>query len=117
MIEVLVAMLILSIVMLGLQATISDRIVTSVGKESHRATASQLSKDRLAQIQIDPGYLTLQARYAGVEAPVTGSPLFSRSTAVVSSVAGTGDYKTVTVKVWANGSADTVARTAIISAP
>ena len=50
MIEVLVAMVILAIVMLGLQATITDRVVRTVGAETRRATANQLAKDRIAAL-------------------------------------------------------------------
>ena len=119
MIEVLVAMVILAIVMLGLQATITDRVVRTVGTETRRATANQLAKDRIARIQIDPQYLSLEARYNGTEAPVAEAPLFTRSTLVVRSARPLtdGDYKTVTVRVWGGGMPDTVSRTTVISAP
>lgn len=119
MIEVLVAMVILSIVMLGLQATITDRVVRSVGSETRRATADQLAKDRIARIQLDPGYLTLETRFAGTESPVAGAPGFTRSTSIVPSTspASNGDYKTVTVRVWATALTDTVSRTTVIAAP
>ena len=119
MIEVLVAMVILAIVMLGLQATITDRVVRTVGTETRRATANQLAKDRIARIQIDPQYLSLESRDGGTEAPVEGAPLFTRSTQVVRSARPLldGDYKTVTVRVWGGGMPDTVSRTTVISAP
>jgi type IV pilus modification protein PilV len=119
MIEVLVAMVILAIVMLGLQATITDRVVRTVGTETRRATANQLAKDRIARIQIDPQYLSLESRYGVVEAPVAGAPLFTRSTQVVRSARPLvdGDFKTVTVRVWGAGMPDTVSRTTVISAP
>ena len=119
MIEVLVAMVILAIVMLGLQATITDRVVRTVGTETRRATANQLAKDRIARIQIDPQYLSLEARYEGTESPVADAPLFSRSTRIVRSPRPLvdGDFKTVTVRVWGVGMPDTVSRTTVISAP
>jgi prepilin-type N-terminal cleavage/methylation domain-containing protein len=119
MIEVLVAMVILAIVMLGLQATITDRVVRTVGTETRRATANQLAKDRIARIQLDPGYISLETRFSGTESPVAGAPRFTRSTSVVRSAQPlvNGDYKTVTVRVWGGGMPDTVSRTTIISAP
>jgi Tfp pilus assembly protein PilV len=119
MIEVLVAMVILAIVMLGLQATISDRVLKTVGLETRKATANQLAKDRLAQIQLEPAYLTLETRFNGLESPVSAAPLFTRSTSIVRATNPTvnGDYKTVTVKVWGGAMKDTIARTTIIAAP
>ena len=119
MIEVLVAMVILAIVMLGLQATVTDRVVGTVGKETRRATANQLAKDRIARIQIDPQYLSLESRYNGTESPVADAPLFTRATQVARSARPLvdGDYKTVTVRVWGAGMPDTVSRTTVVSAP
>jgi Tfp pilus assembly protein PilV len=119
MIEVLVAMVILAIVMLGLQATITDRVVRTVGTETRRATANQLAKDRISRIQIDPQYLSLETRYNGTESPVSGAPLFTRTTQIVRSARPLvdGDYKTVTVRVWGGGMPDTVSRTTVVSAP
>ena len=119
LIEVMVSMVILGVVMLGLQATVTQRVLQTVGAETRRATASQLADDRLAEVQLDPGYNTLEARYAVVEAPVATAPLLTRSTLIVRNPDPTtqGDFKTVTVRVWGSAFPDTVSRTTVVSAP
>ena len=119
LIEVMVALVILGIVMMGLQAMMTDRLLRTMGAETRWSTASQLAKERLAQVQLDPGYNMLETRYGGVESPVAGAPLFTRSTTIVRSArpAEDGDYKTVTVRVWAASMEDTVAQTTIVAAP
>lgn len=119
LIEVTVALVILGITMLGMQAVVTDRLVAAVAREDRVAVANQLAKDRIAEVELDPSYLTLEARFNGTESMLPGNQDFSRSTLIVrnGTPAVDGDYKTVTVRVWAKLMTDTISRTTIVAAP
>lgn len=119
LVEVMVALVLLGMSMLSVQAMITDRLVTTVGREDRVAVANQLAKDRVAQIELEPSYFTLEERYSGTENPVPGHAGFVRSTRITRNGTPntTGEYKTVTVRVWSPDRPDTLARTTVVGAP
>ncbi|HET8657142.1 MAG TPA: prepilin-type N-terminal cleavage/methylation domain-containing protein [Longimicrobiaceae bacterium] len=114
LVEVLVAMVILGIALLGVQASITDHLVSDVGQEDTRATAAQLAASRIHEIASDPDYGALGDHYAGTENPVAGAAGFQRTTAVR---ADDGGFTTVSVRVTGPAGRDTVTRTLVIGAP
>jgi prepilin-type N-terminal cleavage/methylation domain-containing protein len=119
LIEVLVAMVILAITLLSVQAMVSTRLIRTVGAEDVRVSANQIAQDRIAAIQVDPFYATLAARYSETAAPVEGTPGFLRSTTLTPNGTPntTGNYLTITVTAWRDGSDATVAHTIVRGAP
>jgi len=121
MVEVLIAMVILGIAILGVQAAVTDHFVRDVGALDRNAVATQLVEDRLHSIQLDPVYLTLEARYQGQESSIPGVAGFSRETRF-QHVSNTGqrgvlDYKKVTVTVRSPAMPRPVSRTVTVAAP
>lgn len=120
LVEVLVAMVILAIAVTSAQALITDRLVSTVGKEGKMATAKELAGSQVERVHTDPEYGQLEARYHNkTEKDPEGFVGFTRTTWVVlnKDKSKTGDFKTVTVKVWHNALRDTVARTTVVAAP
>ena len=104
MVEVLIALVILAIGLVSAQALMADRLLVDTGTKDREAVASQLARDRVDMIQMDPVYATIQTRYTGTEDSIAGFPRFRRvttfthtSTAVPSH--GVIDYQKVTVTV------------------
>lgn len=121
MVEVLVAMVILGIAILGVQAAVTDHFVRDVGTMDRSAVAIQLVEDRIQSVQLDPVYATLEDRYEVAEPTVAGQPGFSRDTRVqhvrTAGVRGVVDYKKVTVEVRAATLPRPVSRTITVAAP
>jgi prepilin-type N-terminal cleavage/methylation domain-containing protein len=119
LLEVLVAMVILSIAMLGAQAAFADRLVRDVTREDRRIVALQLAADRVQAIQMEPSYEQLDARWEATETGMTGFPGFTRKTTVDRTVNATQriDFVTATVTVTNPQLSPGVTRTIIIAAP
>lgn len=121
MVEVLVAMVILGITILGVQAAVTDHFVRDVGTMDRRAVATQLVEDRIQSVQLDPVYATLEERYEVAEPALPDHPGFSRDTRVwhVRSTGARGvvDYKKVTVEVRSTSLPQPVSRTVTVAAP
>jgi len=122
MIEVLVAMVILAIGLIGAQAMMADRLLLDTGEKDREAVAGQLARDRVDAVQLDPVYTTLETRYAGTEDPIPGFPRFRRVTAFqhVSTtipLKGIVDYEKVTVTVTHPNLKKPVAVTSTVGAP
>lgn len=118
LLEVMVALVILGFVIMGAQATITDRMVRSVGYQEARQRASQLALDRLHLIQADPAYGTLAARYTGTEATIANAPRYQRTTVFRSTtLAGGNSYYTVTVSVSSPRLSRPVSRTITVGSP
>jgi prepilin-type N-terminal cleavage/methylation domain-containing protein len=118
LIEVMVALVILAVVLLGLGAA-TGTLVSRVSNSGRKEVALELAQDRLTRIQIDPVYDSLEARYASTGDTVPGHPGYTMSTDIVH-WGGSGqaeDYKVVTVQVDAPGLAGPVARTGTVGAP
>ena len=111
--EVLIAMVILGIALLGVQAAMTDRLLGDMGRQNRRATAMQLATSRLQAIQVDPDYLGLSTSYVSSGDTIAGFPGYKRVT-LVSVAQG---FTTVTVRVIGPGQRDTVSRTAVVGAP
>ena len=117
LLEVLIAMVILGITLLGVQAAMTDRLVQDVGLQDRRTIALQLAVDRLQAVQMDPVYSALEARYAGTENAIPNFPRYVRTTSIVRTVNGSSDFKTVTVTVTRPGLPQPVSRSVTVAAP
>jgi prepilin-type N-terminal cleavage/methylation domain-containing protein len=114
--EVLIAMVILSIMILGFQATFSGRLLSTVHAEDRRTVALQLAAERVRAVQLDPVYTALETRYETVEATLPGFPGYGRSTRVERTTTG-GDMTKVTVTVTHPRLPKPVTRTLVVAAP
>ncbi len=116
LIEVVLALTILLIVMVGL--------VTTTGKTTHVAVTSdrqeaaiELVQDRLDRIRVDPDYAGLDTTYGGVEATFPTLPGFQRTTVLQQVTTSGNDYKRITVTVTGPGlPAAGVSRTVTVAA-
>jgi general secretion pathway protein I len=116
LIEVLIAMVILTIAALSLMR-MSGKMIRSVTDDRVRTLASASVDARIAEIRSWPTYSTLDTKYAGTEAntPLAG---LSRVTTVVRT-GGTGqvnDYRRITVTVSGTGLSSAVTRTITMAA-
>jgi prepilin-type N-terminal cleavage/methylation domain-containing protein len=118
LLEVLIAMVILGFVVLGVQASMTDRMVRDLGWQETRMVANQLAMDRIHALQADPVYATLATRYGGTERTLPGAPGFERTTTfVTTALRGGNTYVTATVSVTAPRLPRPVSRTIIIASP
>ena len=119
LLEVLIAMVILSIAVMGAQAALTDRLVRDVNREDRRTIAIQLVADRIQAIQMDPSYEQLAARYQMTESAIPNFTGYTRKTTVVQTYNAKDrvDYKTATVIVSHAQLSPAVTRTIIIAAP
>ncbi len=118
LVEVIVALVILSVAVLGLGASASRLTTTAAGAEM-RALAVQLLDDRIAEVRLDPRYGGLDTLYAGVETDILG-PGTSRTTTVVHVQETTPlvlDYKRISVTVAGPFIQPPLSRQIIIGAP
>ena len=121
LLELLIAMILLAIVMLGAGA-MTDTLIRTVVADEMEATAMQLAEDRLQAVLLDPAFAELEARHEWVEEPVDSAPAFRRETImdrVVEAMEGGGrvEYVRVTVRVSGPRLPEPVARTAAVGAP
>lgn len=118
LIELMVALVIFAVVVLGLGAATSQ-FVHTVAIGQRRAAAIQLAEGRIEAVQMDPNYAALDTAYAGTE---TGFPTWAglqRETRIVQ-VGGSGqsvDHKKVTVTVTGPGLTSPISRTIVVAAP
>ena len=108
LVEVLVALVIVSVAMMALAAS-SVTFLQTVSETDQRAAAVQLAEDRIATILADPEYDMLEARYDTTETGFTSMPDAVRTTEVVRFNAPT--YTRVDVTVTGPGIDDPVTRT------
>lgn len=116
LLEVLIAMVILSIMILGFQAAFAGRLLSTVNAEDRRTVALQLAAERVRAVQLDPVYAALETRYETTEATLASFPGYRRATRVDRTTTG-GDYTTVTVTVTHARLARPVTRTLVVAAP
>ncbi len=122
LIEVLVAVVILSVLALGV-ARFSATFAQSLTNSSVRVVAAGVASDRLQLIRADPRYTRLATLYgAGTGADTTGFtdyPHMRRKTVVARDQSGSParDRTTVTVRVTDPSMPDTVAVTSVIASP
>lgn len=120
LIEMLVALVILSVGVLGFGA--STGFMMSQGSGAGvKAEALQAVEGRLSQIVMDPRYQNLATLYAGTKTNLPGLAGCTMVTTVTQTktlLAGRyTDYKTVMVTVSGPGITGTVSRTLIVGAP
>jgi len=119
LVEVIVAMTILSVAVLGL-ASSATRLTTSSASAELRALALEAAEDRLARVRLDPRYGGLDTLYAGVEVDLLGIDGMTRTTAVdhvQQSSPHPLDYKRITVTVSGPMLAPPISRLLVIAAP
>jgi prepilin-type N-terminal cleavage/methylation domain-containing protein len=116
LLEVLIAMVILSIMILGFQAAFAGRLLSTVNAEDRRTVALQLAAERVRAVQLDPVYTALETRYETTEATLPNFAGYRRATRVDRTTTG-GDYTTVTVTVTHPRLARPVTRTLVVAAP
>jgi len=118
MVEVIVALVILAVVVLGVSTSAATLTTTAVNAELS-ATALYSVEDRLARIQLDPRYAALDSLYAGTEIDVLDAPGFNRTTVIDHVLENDPplDYKVVTVVVEGPLLASPFSRRIIIAAP
>lgn len=118
LLEVMVALVILAIAILGIAQTTASMVHT-VAVSSREQAAVQLVEDRIELIRVDPNYAGLDSTYAKTENSFATLPGFTRTT-TVTQVGGSGqtnDYKMITVKVTGPGLSAAVSRTITVAAP
>ncbi len=118
LIEVMMAMSILGVVILGMSSTMGG-MVHMVAVSQQKAAALALVDSRLSEIEMEPNYSRLDSAYAGTEANLPSLPGATRKTTVVH-VGGPGqpvDYVKISVSVQAAGLVDPISRTISVAAP
>lgn len=117
LVEVLIAMVILGIVLLGAQAALTDRLARDVGQQDKRTLAIQLAMNRLQALQLDPVYNALTTTYGGTESAPDNQAGFRRTTTVRRMVQDSADFTMVTVTVVHAALPEPVSRSLTIGAP
>lgn len=119
LVEVVVALVILSTAVLGLAGSAS-RLATSAATAELRALALQSVEDQIARISLDPRYGALDTLYSGVESGLFSLDGITRTT-TVSHVQQTTplklDYKRISVSVEGPFITEPVSRQIVIAAP
>lgn len=119
-VEVLLALLLLSFVVLGFQAATGE-IIHYAGQSDRGLAAVQLVEDRLELIRLDPGYEALESRYEAVETDIPSHPGLTRTTAIARTrdtlTTGILDFVRITVTVDGDGLRSPIARTIVKAAP
>lgn len=118
LVEVMMALVILAVVLLGLAATTSG-FVRTVATSDLQTAAITLAEDRIATIQMDPDCARIDSVYAGTESNFATLRGFTRRTDVVR-VGGPGqpvNHTRITVTVAGPGLSPPVQRTVTMAAP
>lgn len=119
-VEILLAVLLLSFVVMGFQA-VTGEIIHISSRSNRESVATQLVEDRLELIRIYPGYDHLAQEFADTEA-VADHPGLTRTTVVRTMadtlmLAGIAHYKRITVTVSGSGLKAPISRTISLAAP
>jgi prepilin-type N-terminal cleavage/methylation domain-containing protein len=120
LVEVIIAMVILTGVLLGMGA-FAVNFTRTVSRADARTVAVNLAEQRISDVRAMPNYSGLEAAYNGTEATLTGFPGYARVTTIVRTGGPrptfTNDYKTVTVSVTAPGISAPITKTIVVAAP
>ena len=121
LVEVIIAMTILTVGMLGLGVANGGMIRNAVRLEFEEL-ALQAVEDRLATISLDPRYTEIDSVYGGTETEIDGLAGFTRTTTVIRTQSvgpggGIIDYLDVRVSVEGPGLSEPVGRTTVRGAP
>lgn len=115
LVEVMIALVILAVVMLGVAGT-TGAMLLQAAEDEQSTTAVQLVHDRIEVVLTDPDYENLKDNYGGSETDLPGAPDMTRITTIKPmTVPGEGaiDAKKVSVRVTGDGLGQPVARTAV----
>jgi prepilin-type N-terminal cleavage/methylation domain-containing protein len=118
LIEVMVALVILAAVLLA-TAQLTTTMVHTVVTSGPQDAGVELAQGRLAQVQADPNYATLEGIYVATETSFPTLPGFTRRTQILH-IGGIGlplDYKRITVTVSGPGLLVPVTRSVTVAAP
>jgi prepilin-type N-terminal cleavage/methylation domain-containing protein len=117
LIEVVVALVIMAIAVMGLQL-VAASMLTQTGTAQIELAAAQLAEDRVDFIMLEPVYDSLP-RYVGTESNLPDFPGFVRTTAIArtrdSTAAGITDFRRITVSVAAPRLRAPIVRTVTIA--
>jgi prepilin-type N-terminal cleavage/methylation domain-containing protein len=116
LIEVVVALTILLVVMVGL-VTMTGKTANIAAISDRQEAAMQLMNDRLDQVRADPAYDSLAARYATTETSFPTLPGLQRVTQIIRFTASSNDFKRITVTMSGGGLSAPIARTVTVAAP
>ncbi len=118
LIEVMIALVLLSVALLGM-ASVTGSIVRTAVTSDQATTALQLAEDRIEQVRLEPAYGRLDTLYAGTESSLPGFPGFSRQTRVTRISSGTppAQFTRITVTVQGPGLLRPVTRTVTVAKP
>ena len=119
LVETMVAVLVLTIALLGLGRFVSD-FIQGTTQSTIETVAVNVAREQIEAVRGDPVYATLETRYAGVTGGVPGYAAMRRTTTFrhVGPPAAAGqNYKTVTVVVTDPALRRPVTMTLSIAAP
>lgn len=119
-VEILLAVVLLSFVVMGFQA-VTGEIIHLSAQNTRESVATQLVEDRLEMIRIYPGYDHLAQEFAGTEV-MAQAPGLTRTTVVQAladtlMMAGIAHYTRITVTVSGTGLRAPISRTIALAAP
>lgn len=120
LIEIMIAMVILTVVLLGMGRYMVD-FSRTVRKSESRTVAVNLAAQRLSEIRASPNYTNLETNFATTETSITGFPGYTRST-IITHTGGprptyTNDYKVATVTVTGPGLSVPIRKTIVVAVP
>jgi len=120
-IEITIAILILTGAVLGIAATTGQMLAPQADAELE-FIALQAVEDRLSQIRMDPRYTALDSLYGGTESTLPGLASISRKTTVTRTQAtqtggGVWDYTTIIVVVSGGRLPGLISRKLVVGAP
>jgi prepilin-type N-terminal cleavage/methylation domain-containing protein len=117
LIEVVLALTILLIVIVGLVSTTGKATHVAVTAE-RQAAAVELVQDKVDRVRVDPDYAGLDTLYGTTETTFPTLPGFKRVTVVQRINSSGNDFKRITVTVTGPGvAAPGVSRTVTVAAP
>jgi type II secretory pathway pseudopilin PulG len=121
LIEITIAILILTAAVLGIAAS-TGRMIAPTGEAEIEFKALQIIEDRLAAIRLEPRYGVLDSLFSGTQSTLPGLPGYTRTTLVERhEIPQTGgkilDYTEVVVTVSGPGLATDRFRKLVLGAP
>jgi len=117
LIEVVLALTILLVVMVGLATTTGKTAHVAVTSDRQEA-AIELVQDKLDHIRVDPNYVALDTTYGGTEGSFPTLPGYARVTVFQRVTTSGNDFKRITVTVTGPGLPTAgIARTVTVAAP
>jgi prepilin-type N-terminal cleavage/methylation domain-containing protein len=120
LIEVIIALSILAVVVLGMGQFAFNFSRTERQSEA-RTIAVNLADQRLSLIRSSPNYSTIDSIFGVAEPTITGFPSYARSTTIVHTGGPlptySTDYKTITVRVTSPALKTAVVKTVVVAAP